>query len=192
MIKTDQKLVKNQGDQPKSVQSVVYFSLYPVINKHHITYRENVTPDDCEHVRQIVASTGFFSDAEIAIAVELVQENLTKGSSSGYEFLFAEQHGEVIGYTCFGLIAGTAASYTVYWIAVHQKMQGYGLGKTLLSKTEERIVAQGGQRIYIETASREQYVPTRAFYLRCGYRQEALLEGFYAPDDGKVIYVKVL
>ena len=162
------------------------------MHEQDITYREDVMPDDCERVRHIVASTGFFSEAEMAIAVELVQERLTKGLSSGYEFIFAEQHGAVVGYTCFGPITGTAASYTVYWIAVHQKMQGDGLGKALLGKTEALITARGGQRIYIETASREQYEPTRTFYQQCGYRQEALLEEFYAPGDGKVIYVKVV
>jgi ribosomal protein S18 acetylase RimI-like enzyme len=162
------------------------------MNTQHVTYRDDVTPADCEYVRQIVQSTGFFSEAEIAIAVELVQERLTKGLRSGYEFVFAEQHGTVVGYTCFGPIAGTAVSYSVYWIAVHQKMQGHGLGKALLSKTEEHIAAQGGQRIYIETASRLQYEPTRAFYKRCGYHREAALKDFYAPGDGKVIYVKVI
>ncbi len=160
------------------------------MNEQHMTYRENVTPDDCEHVRQIVTSTGFFSEAEIDIAVELVEERLAKGTGSDYDFLFAEQQGNVIGYTCFGHIDGTEASYDLYWIAVHQDARGNGLGKTLLRKSEEMIAARGGQRVYIETSSREQYVPTRAFYLRCGYRQEALLEDFYGPGDGKVIYVK--
>jgi hypothetical protein len=50
----------------------------------------------------------------------------------------------------------------------------------------------GGRRIYIETSSRAQYEPTRGFYLKCGYRQETILEDFYAPGDGKVIYVKAL
>jgi ribosomal protein S18 acetylase RimI-like enzyme len=162
------------------------------MNTQHVTYRDNVTPADCEDVRQIVSSSGFFSEAEVTIAVELVQERLTKGLSSGYEFIFSEQRGAMVGYTCFGPIAGTMASYHVYWIAVHQKMRRYGLGKALLGKAEEHIAAQGGQRIYIETASREQYEPTRTFYLRCGYRQEALLEDFYASGDGKMIYAKVI
>lgn len=160
------------------------------MNSNTITYREYVTPDDCEYVRQIVESTGFFSAAEVDIAVELVQERLAKGMSSGYEFLFADKEDTVAGYTCFGPIAGTEVSYDLYWIAVHQNFRGNGLGKSLLQKTEECIAAQGGRRVYIETASRTQYEPTRKFYLRCGYRQESVLDDFYAPGDGKVIYVK--
>ena len=48
------------------------------------------------------------------------------------------------------------------------------------------------RQVYIETSNREQYAPTRGFYLRCGYRQEALLKDFYAVGDDKVIYGKVL
>jgi ribosomal protein S18 acetylase RimI-like enzyme len=162
------------------------------MKSHRVIYRENITPDDCEHVRQVIASTGFFSEAELAIAVELVQERLIKGLSSGYEFVFAEQDNTVVGYTCFGPIAGTSVSYHVYWVAVHQKMRGNGIGKTLLDKAEHCITAQGGQRIYTETSSRRQYAPTRVFYKRCGYHREAMLKDFYAPGDGKVIYVKMI
>jgi ribosomal protein S18 acetylase RimI-like enzyme len=157
-----------------------------------ITYREDVIWDDIESVREIVESSGFFSNAEIDVAIELVQEHLMKGISSGYYFVFVEQAGRVVGYTCFGPIPCTVASYDLHWIAVHNDFRGRGIGKELLKKTEAIIATQGGWRIYIDTASREQYESTRRFYLHCGYREEAVLDDFYAPGDGKVIYVKVL
>ena len=49
-----------------------------------------------------------------------------------------------------------------------------------------------GSQIYIGTSSREQYVPTRAFYENNAYKLEAVLEEFYAPADSKCIYVKAL
>ncbi|GAK58202.1 hypothetical protein U27_05175 [Candidatus Vecturithrix granuli] len=157
-----------------------------------LIFREDVFPTDVGHVRDIVASTGFFFEAEIEVAVELVQDRLTRGLASEYYFVFAEQDGKVLGYTCFGPIACTLASYDLYWIAVHHDARGKGIGKQLLAQSEKCIAARGGQRVYIETASREQYEPTRKFYLSCGYREEAILEDFYAPGDGKVIYVKAL
>lgn len=157
-----------------------------------LTYRENVLWDDIIRVREIIESTGFFSDAEADVAVELVQERIMKGISSGYYFVFAEQTGRVVGYTCFGPIPCTVASYDLHWIAVHNDFRGRGIGKVLIKKTETIIATQGGGRIYVDTASREQYESTRRFYLHCGYREEAVLEDFYAPGDGKVIYVKVL
>lgn len=131
-------------------------------------------------------------DAEIDVAVELVEERLSKGESSGYYFVFAEQGGRVVGYTCFGPIPCTIASFDLYWIAVHDSCRGQGVGKALMRKSEESIAAMGGTRVYIETSSRAQYVPTRQFYFACGYQEAAILADFYAPGDGKVIYLKVL
>ena len=157
-----------------------------------ITLRSIVTPADPEHVRQILESSGFFYRDEIDTAVELVTERLRAGEASGYFFIFADVDGRTVGYTCFGHIACTGASYDLYWIAVHEDFRGLKLGRILLEASERDIAARGGRRVYIETSNRPQYEPTRGFYLRCGYEQEALLKDFYHPDDSKVIYVKAL
>lgn len=157
-----------------------------------LSFRTEPRPADCAAVEALVRDTGFFTPDEIGVAVELVQERLNKGIASGYEFLFAERNGQLLGYTCFGLIACTRASYDLYWIAVAPPYQGSGIGRALLEHSEALIQQAQGRRIYIETSSRAQYAPTRAFYTRCGYRQEALLEDFYAPGDAKVIYCKIL
>ncbi|UCG00229.1 MAG: GNAT family N-acetyltransferase [Spirochaetaceae bacterium] len=160
-----------------------------------VSLREQVQPDDLTVVRRITESSGFFQTAEIEVAVELVQAKLSQGAASGYHFLFADAEpplAETIGYSCFGPIPCTLASYDLYWIAAHDRYRGIGLGKLLLTESEDIIRRMGGRRIYIETSSRSQYEPTRNFYTRQGYRQVALIPDFYAPGDGKIIYVKVL
>lgn len=155
-----------------------------------ITYRTDVRTSDRNDVRQIVESTEFFSEAEAGIAVELVEERLSKGLQSGYHFLFGELTGRMIGYTCFGPIPGAANRYDLYWIVVHHDFRRAGIGKSLMVKTEEAIEKQGGERIYIDTSSRDQYRTTRLFYQSCGYQKEAVLKDFYGSGDDKVIYVK--
>jgi D-alanine-D-alanine ligase len=155
-------------------------------------FRYEVHPDDRQSVRRLVQSTGVFSPVEIDVAVELVDDRLKHGDRSEYRFLFAEQDGRTVGYTCYGPIALTAASFDLYWIAVDKALHGRKLGQLLLQRTEELVRAAGGTRLYIETSNRHQYAPTRGFYLRCGYAQDALLKDFYAPGDDKVIYAKAL
>jgi ribosomal protein S18 acetylase RimI-like enzyme len=155
-------------------------------------FRYDVTPDDRQRVREIVESTGFFNPEETGVAVELVDERLAKGPSSGYHFVFAQQQGRSVGYTCYGPIAGTAGSYDLFWIAVDVSCQRQGLGRILLEESERLVRAEEGRRIYIETSNRGHYVPTRAFYERNGYALEALLKDFYGPGDDKAIYVKSL
>ena len=163
------------------------------MNLQRVVYREHPLPSDLQRVRKIVASSDFFSKEELDIALELVEEGLHKGVSSGYHFLFAENgKGQMIGYACFGPIPGTKESYDLYWIAVENEVRGSGLGKEILGKAEQGISELGGKRIYVETSSREQYEPTQAFYSKCGYEMEAVLKDFYSPGDDKIIYVKVI
>jgi ribosomal protein S18 acetylase RimI-like enzyme len=163
-----------------------------VIKENLLSWREEPLSSDVESIRKIVDSTDFFSREERSMAVELAEERLLKGLSSGYYFLFVEEHKEVIGYACFGPIPGTRDSFDLYWIAVRNDQRGFGLGKVILGKAEQKIDTLGGKKIYIETSSRDQYKPTQAFYNRCGYKKEAVLPDFYSLGDDKIIYVKTL
>jgi D-alanine-D-alanine ligase len=154
--------------------------------------RSEVRVSDAVAVRQIVASTNLFRPGEIDVAVELVETRLAKGPPSGYEFRFADQAGEVVGYACFGANSLTVGSWDLYWIAVSPALQGNGIGRLLLDEVQRHVAAAGGRRIYIETSHRADYAATRGFYEKCGYRLEAVLEDFYAPGDSKAIYVRVM
>ncbi|MDY0040254.1 MAG: GNAT family N-acetyltransferase [Desulforhabdus sp.] len=158
-----------------------------------IVFREKVEATDLGKVRSVVGSSGYFSPAEVEVAVALVEEALTRSAvDSGYHFLFAERENELVGYTCFGPIACTEVGYDLYWIAVRNDLRGCGLGKELLKRSETLIQERGGRRIYVETSSREQYRLTHRFYESCAYQVEAVLKDFYSPRDDKIIYVKVL
>lgn len=157
-----------------------------------IQYRDTVAQADPASVRAITESSGFFYPDEIDTAVELVEERLAKGLKSGYHFIFADEDGRTLGYSCFGPIACTKSSFDHYWLAVSNEARGKGIGTALIAATERAIAALGGTRIYIETSSRPLYDPTRTFYIARGYSLEAELKDFYGPGDSKVIYVKVL
>ena len=154
--------------------------------------REELRPEDAARVYALAAVTGFFTAEEAAIAQELAEERLTRGAASGYHFLLAEEAGELLGFACFGPIPCARGAYDLYWIVVRPDRQGGGLGRLLLTAAEARIAAAGGRRVYIDTSSRAQYAPTRAFYRACGFREEALLADFYDQGDGKTIFCKVL
>ncbi|HNX49483.1 MAG TPA: GNAT family N-acetyltransferase [Thermoanaerobaculaceae bacterium] len=157
-----------------------------------LTFRTEVRTTDGDAVRRIVMSSGFFNPDEIDVAVGLVDEHLAEGEASGYHFVFVEQDGEVIGYGCFGPIACTRSSFDFFWIAVQEGVRGQGVGRRLVEVCEARMRQLGATRIYVETSGREQYAPTRHFYLRFGYHEAAVFPDFYAPGDDKVVYLKVL
>ncbi|MFH1134801.1 MAG: GNAT family N-acetyltransferase [Pseudomonadota bacterium] len=156
-------------------------------------WRHEAYPGDRETVRRLCRTSEMFSPAEVDIAEELVREHLDKGAAaSGYFFLFAQDGPRVVGYACFGPIAGSLCSWDLYWIVVDKQVQGRGLGRKILNEVEKIILGAGRGRIYVETSSRPDYRLTRKFYEGAGYFQEAVIQRFYGPDDHKVIYVKAV
>lgn len=158
------------------------------MNPTDFIFRKNVTYADLPHLRSILESSGYFYDFEVEVALELVEEYLETGESSGYQLIIAEQDGIPVGYSCYGEIACTKGSYDLYWIAVHEKTRGKGLGKKLMAQTSQDIRIKGGRCIYIETSSRDKYVPTQKFYDNCGCKLVARIADFYDLGDDKMMY----
>jgi GNAT superfamily N-acetyltransferase len=157
------------------------------------TLRQTVRPGDVALIERLVRSTGVFSPAEIAIARELVEENLAKGAeASGYHFLIADGADEIDGYTCFGPISGTNARYELYWIAVRPEARRTGLGKRLQQASEARVKAMGGRVLIAETSTTPHYAAARGFYLAQGYSLLAEVPDWHDDGDGLAIFGKRL
>ncbi len=156
-----------------------------------IKFRTNLVPSDKEDIREILESTKVFFDFEIEVALEIIDDGLKRGSGSGYSFIVAESGKKAIGYVNFGPSPCTQISWDVYWIAVSKTSMNLGLGKTLLKMAEDEIKAAKGVNIWVETSSRKEYDPTRAFYHKQGYKIASELIDFYSPGDNKVTFHKM-
>ena len=162
------------------------------VARNGLDWRSAVMADDVGRVRSLVASTGFFNAAEVEVAADLVTERLTKGIRSGYHFVLAERGASLVAFACYGPIAGTQGSFELYWIAVSPEEQKKGLGAQLYARAEAAAAKAGAKRIYADTSSSDRYADTRDFYHRMGFRESARLPDFYAPGDGKIVYVRAL
>ncbi len=138
----------------------------------------------------MTAAAGVFRPEEVATAVELLDASLD--GDDDYRFLGAYDGDDLVGYACWGPTPGTVATADLYWIVVDAGRQGRGIGTTLLSAVEEQLKADGSRLIVVETSSRADYAPTRAFYERRGYGRVATIPDYYAPGDDLVIYLKDL
>jgi GNAT superfamily N-acetyltransferase len=158
--------------------------------------RRSLNPSDRDSLEELIRATEFFNPEEIEVALELVDDRVTNGESSHYRFLVAESDGQiggqVAGYACWGPIPGTIASADLYWIVVHPQFQGKKIGAAVLQAAEDWMASAGRTRVYVETSTRPQYLPTRSFYVACGYQLVSELVDFYAPGDGKAVFLKVL
>lgn len=148
---------------------------------------------DIKKIEEIVRSTGFFYEFEIATAIEIAEETVADGmEESGYFWLKASDDDGIVAFANYGKNPFSTHSWDLYWIAVHQNSRNKKLGSLLLKAVEEDVRKRGGKIIWIETSGRPLYASTEAFYLRNGYKLQATLKDFYGPDDPKQVYSKYL
>ena len=151
-----------------------------------------------KQIEAIVRATGVFSDAEVAVAVELFDEAFGPGTDArvagepDYEFVGAFLNDSLVGYACFGSTPSTDRTYDLYWIAVHPSAQRNGAGAALMNEVERVLTERRARLVAIETSSRDDYAPTRRFYHLRGYAEAARLRDFYAPGDDRVILTRRL
>jgi len=143
-------------------------------------------------LEQLTRATGFFREEEVATAVELLDESLAGDDDYRFVGAFDQTAETLVGYACWGPTPGTEGTHDLYWIVVDRDRQGAGLGTQLLREVERRLTADGCRLVVVETSSRTDYAPTRAFYEHRGYTRAATIPGYYAPGDDLVVYTKDL
>jgi len=144
-----------------------------------------------DDIAALCRATGVFTDAEIAVAEELVADRRARGDASDYRFLLADGPEGLAGYACFGPTPCTLSAWDLYWIVVHPRAQGHGLGRALVAAVLDAVRRAGGSRLYAETAGKPLYAPTRAFYAAAGFSLQAVVPDFYAPGDAKQIWLRL-
>lgn len=149
-------------------------------------------PEDGDSIAAITAKVGVFSPSEIQCVAELWTAYLQQGEKSGYTFYVFRDGDTVLGYACFGPHALAEGVWDLYWIAVDPEARGRSVGRALLAQVEAAVSAQQGRLILVETSGTPAYEPARRFYEACGYRYQAVIHDFYAPDDDLIIFGKAL
>jgi len=146
---------------------------------------------DRETVLEILRATDMFTPAELVCAEEQVEIYLNQPQQEDYSLVVVEnEKGRVAGYMSFGPTPLTEGVYDLYWMAVSPQEQGRGYGKELVRWLEDKVRAEKGRMLLIETSSQPKYHPTCQFYLKMGYREISRISDFYKPGDDRITYAK--
>ncbi len=151
------------------------------------------TKADATQVRDITARTGVFNQEEVDCVAEIFGDYLTEGpESSGYTFIVDRDGDQVLGFACYGRRDLTNGVFDLYWIAVDPGCHRSGVGRALITASEEAVRKAGGRMLIAETSGTQHYNPARSFYSRMGYTLEASIKDFYIDGDDLAIFVKRL
>lgn len=146
---------------------------------------------DRDRVEALSRATGLFHPSEIRVALEVFDAATGNGRAADpdYETAGAELGGRLVGWICWGPTPCTEGTFDLYWIAVDPAVQGRGVGGALVEEMERRLRGRA-RLVVVETAGRDAYRPTRAFYEGRGYVVAATIPDYYAPGDALVTYVR--
>ena len=147
-------------------------------------------PDDVKTIETILKNIDNFNDAEVSVAMELVNTAASDAEQTDYNVFVYEEDGNVIGYHCTGKRPLTDAVYDLYWIVTDPGHKNKGVGKTLLTHAEKFVLQLKGRWLLIETSSKDSYQETRNFYLRNNYSIISNINDFYAVGEMLIIFGK--
>jgi len=146
---------------------------------------------DGPQILDITARIDIFTQQEFEAVEEVWSEYLAIGSPpDGYHLLVYREGKRVLGFTIYGIRYLAEGVYDLFWIAVDPGARRKGVGGALITATEEAVRKMGGRILIAETSGTMEYAPTREFYIRMGYENEASIKDFYKPGDDLKVYTK--
>lgn len=148
---------------------------------------------DGPQILDITSRIDIFTQLEVDSVQEVWTEYLAYGSPpDGYHILVYREDGKVLGFAIYGIRFLAEGVYDLLWIAVDPEAHRNGVGKALITASEEAVRAMGGRILVAETSGTAEYASTRKFYVGVGYVNEATIKDFYKPGDDLKIYTKRL
>ncbi|MEM7289714.1 MAG: GNAT family N-acetyltransferase [Pseudomonadota bacterium] len=107
-------------------------------------------------------------------------------------WLTCEAGGKAVGFCYAAPEALTEGTWNMLAIAVLPEHQGNGAGSAIVKELESNLRDNGNRVLIVDTSGAEGFAPTRDFYRKNGYSEEARIRDFWAEGDDKIVFWKSL
>ena len=148
-------------------------------------------PEDTTALIALAGATGLFPPSALELLRQMLADALGENSDAEHFWITDDENGPV-GVAYCEPERMTDRTWNLQLIAIHPDHQEQGRGTKLLSYVEQALKARGGRMLLVETSGLPDFERTRTFYAKCGYEEEARIRDFYAVNDDKVVFRKVL
>lgn len=150
-----------------------------------------VTTEDQDAIIAIADASGLFRGEELEAVAGMLAAHLGGEAGSEHTWITDDDDGPTaVAY--YAPEPFTDGVWNLYLLAVHPDRQGDGRGAALVRHVEADVRTRGARVLLIETSGLPRFERTRAFYLGCGYVQEACIRDYYGEGDHKIVYWKSL
>ena len=146
-----------------------------------------IIPDDLPELKTVIDANELFPSEMLD---EMIFDYFNNKNTQDYWFTYDNGKPVAIAYCAPEKM--TEGTWNLYLIAVHPDYQELGYGTSMVNHLEQRLANCGERVLLIETSSLESFEPTRKFYLKCGYHQEARIRDFYQAGEDKIVFYKSL
>ena len=153
-----------------------------------------LSPGEKTEVAMLTFDAGLFSADEIGIVETLVDDYFGGAIHDGHAFLVDDGNDgmQLRGVAYYAPETLTEGTWNLLMLGVHSDFQRQGVGAGLVKAVEEALKADGERLLLVETSSTPDFDGARAFYLKCGYEQEAIIRDYYADGDDMITFRKKL
>lgn len=144
--------------------------------------------DDVPDLKLVLDATGLFPSEMLP---DMLGGFLSEESSEDL-WLTCVAEGKAIGFCYVVPETLTDGTWNMLAIAVLPSQQGSGVGAAIVRQLEAGLRERGQRLLIVETSGKDEFAPTRAFYRKNGYREEARIRDFWAAGDDKIVFWKSL
>lgn len=148
------------------------------------------TAEDRSAVKNVAVATGLFRPHELD-TLDGMLTGYFDGTLEGHRWIVLDSRG-VVGAAYYAPEMMTDGTWNLYFIGILPEQQGNGHGRALLAAVEQALRRRGERVLIVETSGLDNFEPTRQFYRKNGYDEEARIREFYGPGDDKVVFWKSL
>ncbi|GET41549.1 GNAT family N-acetyltransferase [Microseira wollei] len=150
------------------------------------------TPDDSAALIALAVAAEMFAANETEALGKVLADYFSGNLDDGHVWVTDEEEGEPCGVAYYAPDPMADRTWYVYMIAVHPDYQRRGRGTALIQHLENELRSRGERLLLVETSGLAKYDRARAFYIKCGFEQEARIRDYWAAGDDKIVFRKAL
>jgi ribosomal protein S18 acetylase RimI-like enzyme len=156
-----------------------------------VTLIRPITQHDTAAVIGLAVASGLFPEDETEILDKMMADYFAGNFDDGHRCVI-DVEDEPLAVAYYEPALATDRTWYLTMIAVRRDAQGQGRGAALLRHVENSLQAEGQRVLLVETSGLPAFARTRAFYVKCGYEEEARIRDYYTAGDDMVVFRKVL